>query len=65
MNDDPRDADRAPARPRARLVPAEAEARGERLPAGPDGKVWIADETLDPPPDDIRNDADEDSRTPA
>jgi len=62
---DPHDTDHSPAKPRARLVPGESKARGKRLPADPDGKVWIADETLDPPSDDIRNDADEDIRTPA
>jgi len=47
------------AKPRARLVPEASKARGERLPADPDGKVWIADETPDPPSPDILTDADD------
>lgn len=65
MTPDPRDPEapsaRPEARPRARLVPEESKAPGERLPADPDGKVWIADETPDPPPPDIRDDADDPS----
>jgi hypothetical protein len=59
VKSEPREAVTFAAMPRARLVPAVSKAKGRRLPEDPDGKVWIADDTPDPPAENILDDADE------